>query len=35
MFSNGIEPEDGLDDDELLEMVINDISTPKNGKLEA
>lgn len=35
MFSNGIDPEDGLDDDELLEMVINDISTPKNGKLEA
>ncbi|WP_255343991.1 hypothetical protein [Enterobacter sp. MGH 14] len=34
MFSNGIEPEDGLDDDELLEMVINDISTPKNGSLK-
>lgn len=35
LFSNGINPNDGLDDDELIGMVIEDISTPKTGKLEA
>jgi uncharacterized protein (TIGR02646 family) len=35
LLANGINAEDGLDDDELIEMVINDISTPVNGKLEA
>ncbi|MFB2671085.1 hypothetical protein ACE02U_20135 [Shewanella xiamenensis] len=35
MFTNGIDPEEGLDDDDLLKMVINDISTPKSGKLDA
>jgi len=35
LFANGIDPSDGLDDNELIEMVINDISIPKNGKLEA
>ena len=35
MFANGINPNDGLDDDELIEMVIDDISTPADGKLEA
>ncbi|SKA43934.1 hypothetical protein [Photobacterium toruni] len=31
---NGINPDDGLDDDELLEMVIDDLATPSDGKLE-
>lgn len=35
LFANGIDPEDGLDDDDLIGMVIQDISTPKNGKLDA
>lgn len=35
MFANGIDPTDGLDDDELIESVIADISTPEEGKLEA
>lgn len=35
LFTNGINPNDGLDDNELLEMVIDDITAPKNGRLEA
>jgi uncharacterized protein (TIGR02646 family) len=35
MFANGIDSSDGLDDDELIKMIINDISTPAGGKLEA
>ncbi|MCW7551335.1 hypothetical protein NX722_01495 [Endozoicomonas gorgoniicola] len=35
LLNNGVDPEEGLDDDELIEMVIEDISKPKNGKLEA
>ena len=35
LFTNGIDPADGLDDNELIADVINDISTPSNGKLEA
>ncbi|UYM16973.1 HNH endonuclease family protein [Endozoicomonas euniceicola] len=35
LFTNGVNPEEGLDDDELIEIVIGDISKPKNGKLEA
>ncbi|MCD9514198.1 TIGR02646 family protein [Photobacterium carnosum] len=31
---NGINPDDGLDDDELLEMVIDDLAKPSDGKLE-
>ena len=31
---NGINPDDGLDDDELLKMVIDDLATPSDGKLE-
>ncbi|HIF9175905.1 TPA: hypothetical protein ACX6QN_000661 [Photobacterium damselae] len=33
LFTNGIDPDDGLDDDELLEMVITDLETPIAGKL--
>jgi uncharacterized protein (TIGR02646 family) len=35
LFANGIDADDGLDDDELIKMVISDINNPKNGKLEA
>ncbi|MFG0389206.1 TIGR02646 family protein [Vibrio sp. zbq_2] len=34
LFVNGINPDDGLDDDELLEMVIDDLATPTEGRLE-
>lgn len=34
MFTNGIDPLDGLEDEELLKMVITDLLTPKNNKLE-
>ncbi len=35
LLTNGVDPSDGLDDNELIEMVINDISSPVNGRLEA
>jgi uncharacterized protein (TIGR02646 family) len=35
LLDNGIDPTDGLDDDELIEMVIEDILSPTDGKLEA
>jgi uncharacterized protein (TIGR02646 family) len=35
LLTNGVDPLDGLDDNELIELVINDISNPVNGKLEA
>ena len=35
LFTNGIDPSEGLDDDNLINMVIQDISTPINGKLES
>lgn len=35
LFKNGVDPDEGLDDNELIEMVLEDISTPENGKLEA
>ncbi len=35
LLTNGIDSDEGLDDDELIESVIADISTPKDGKLEA
>jgi len=35
LFANGIDPNEGLDDDDLINCVIEDISTPKNGKFEA
>ncbi len=33
LFTNGIDPTKGIDDDELIEMVINDIKIPQAGKL--
>lgn len=35
LFTNGIDPAEGLDDNELIADLINDISTPNNGTLEA
>ncbi len=34
LFANGIDPSDGLDDDELLKSVIDDINQPVDGKLK-
>jgi uncharacterized protein (TIGR02646 family) len=34
MWLNGINPEDGLEDEELLSVVIEDLLRPKNGELE-
>lgn len=34
LFVNGINPDDGLDDDDLLDMVIADLASPTDGKLE-
>lgn len=35
LLSNGVNANDGLDDSDLIEMLINDISTPRDGKLES
>lgn len=35
LMNNGVDPSDGLDDNELIETLIIDISNPVNGKLEA
>lgn len=35
LLTNGINPDDGIDDDELIEMLVADIECPKDGKLEA
>lgn len=35
LMTNGVDTAEGLEDDELLNMVINDISTPNGEKLEA
>jgi len=35
LWTNGINPEDGIDDDELINLLIADIECPKDGKLEA
>lgn len=35
LLTNGVDSSDGLDDNELIEMVIDDITNPVNGKLEA
>ena len=35
LWTNGIDPEDGIDEDELIELLIADIACPKDGKLEA
>lgn len=35
LLSNGIDPDDGLEDDDLIKMVIKDLMQPVDGKLEA
>lgn len=35
LMVNGVDPDDGLEDDELINLVIADIQQPKDGKLEA
>ena len=35
LFANGIDADDGLDDDELIKMVVSDINNPRNGRLDA
>lgn len=35
LFANGINPTEGLEDDDLLEMVIDELLTPEDGKLDA
>jgi uncharacterized protein (TIGR02646 family) len=35
LWGNGVNPDDGIEDNELINMLIDDISTPNNGKLEA
>lgn len=34
LWTNGIDPNDGLDDDELIKMLIEDIAQPKKGKFD-
>ncbi|UYA62530.1 hypothetical protein NAL19_4529 [Pectobacterium sp. F1-1] len=34
LWTNGIDPDEGLEDDELLQLVISDLCTPRNGLLE-
>ena len=34
LLTNGVDPSEGLDDNELIEIVIDDLSTPNNGKLQ-
>lgn len=34
MYKHGIDPEQGLEDDEVLQSVIDDLLTPQDGKLE-
>jgi len=33
LWTNGIDPDEGLEDDDLLTAVINDFSSPQNGRL--
>lgn len=35
LFANGLDLQQGIDDDELLNSVINDLQTPVNGKLSS
>jgi len=35
MWKHGVDPEDEVEDDELLKMLIEDLSTPVNGKLDS
>lgn len=34
LWTNGVDPNEGLEDEELLEMLINDLSQPKQSKME-
>lgn len=34
LWTNGIDPNEGLEDEELLEMLISDLSQPQQGKME-
>jgi uncharacterized protein (TIGR02646 family) len=35
LWNNGINPDEGLEDDELLEMLIDDLGQPQQGQMEA
>lgn len=35
LLANGVDTNDGLEDDDLIQMVIDDLSQPKDGRLEA
>lgn len=35
LFANGLDPQDGLDDEELLQDLIRDLAQPRDGRLEA
>lgn len=34
LLANGVDPSEGLEDEELLKMLINDLSQPQKGKME-
>ncbi|MGS2744423.1 hypothetical protein ACU6TU_12640 [Halomonas sp. LS-001] len=34
LWAQGVDPEEGLEDDVLLKLLIDELCTPKNGKLE-
>lgn len=35
LLANGVDPDDGLEDDALIRILIDDLGTPINGKLES
>ena len=35
LMANGVDADEGLEDEALIEMVLADIQQPTNGKLEA
>jgi len=35
LWTNGIDPDDGVEDNEIIDKLISKISSPSNGKLEA
>lgn len=35
LFTNGVDPDEGLEDNELIDLIIDDISQAVDGKLEA
>ena len=34
LFKNGINPDEGLEDEDLLKMIIDDLLKPEHGQLE-